>query len=71
MKNAGIQVGEAIIPWLVFYEQDSFQISRRTPDGEPGGRGLVLHGPSCHQGLTEGTVWVFSVCLSTMPLPYF
>ena len=71
MKNAGIQVGEAITPWLVFYVQSSLQISHRTPDEEPGGHGLVLHGPSSHQGLTEGTVCVFSVCLSTMPFPYF
>lgn len=70
-KKAGVQMGESIPHWLVFYDQGSYRIIHKTPDKETHRRGPVLCEPSCPQGLPEDNVWVLSVCLSTTPLPCF
>ena len=60
-------MGEAIISWLVFYEQGSLQISHRTPDEEPGGHGLVLHEPSCHRAYRGHSLGLFCLSLHYAP----
>lgn len=65
MKNAGIQVGEAIIPWLVFYEQGSLQISHRPLMGNQVGVAWSSMDPLAIRGLQRARSGSF---LSVSPL---